>query len=101
MQHDRPTLPGQIAEPALVMAVDAFRGLGAGRALHRSRSWAVQNGYLVGTGQDLVDHQARRDQRQDAFGQRRLSMEDGDSLSEHSAQNSEQAARKARENLLI
>src|SRR3978361_207487 len=72
-QRHRPTLRRQIAKPPLVMTVDALGSLCTARAVWRLLTGAGHHGNLVGARQDLVDHQACWDQRQDTFRQGRLS----------------------------
>ena len=72
-QHHRAALPGQVAQGALVMAVDAAGRPPAGGASSHRRARGGDDGDAVGGRQDLHDGQARREQGQDAFGQERLS----------------------------
>src|ERR1700712_5060221 len=55
------------------MTVDALGSLCTARAVWRLLTGAGHHGNLVGARQDLVDHQACWDQRQDTFRQGRLS----------------------------
>jgi hypothetical protein len=72
-QRHRPTLPGQIAERALIMAMDAPGNHGTAWARRRLLTRASDDGDLIRVVQNLVDHKAGRDERQQTFGQERLS----------------------------
>jgi hypothetical protein len=73
-QHHRPALPEQIMQRALAATVDAIERFGAGRARSDLLIGDGKDRDLVRARQGLVDCQGRWDQRQNALGQRELSI---------------------------
>ena len=73
LQRHRPTLPGQVRQPPEIPTVETLRRHPAIRTRSRGLAGAGHDSNVVGAREDLVDHQAGRDQRQHVFGQERLS----------------------------
>jgi len=76
-QHHRAALPGQVAQGPLVAAVELARHRAAIGTGGRRGQRLGEDGDAFGCGQDLHNGQARRDQGQEALGQRELSKRDG------------------------
>jgi len=77
VQRYRPTLPGQAGQQAATPAMRTLRHHPAIRIRSRGLTGAGHDGDVAGVRQDLVGHQAGRDQRQPMFGQERLSGKGG------------------------
>ncbi len=71
VQPHRTSLPGQVVQDAIVLAVDPPGGCGAGRAGRPGLARRDEDGEVVGRGQDLLDQQPCRNERQEALGQER------------------------------
>ena len=68
-QPHRMPLPGQVTEHAVIPAVDPPGRHGAGRAGRPGLAWRDDDGEMVGRGQDLLDQQPCRNERQETLGQ--------------------------------
>ena len=68
-EGDTAPMPGQVSQGALVAAMHPAGRMAADRAARRRRLRLGEDDDAVGLGQDLLDQQACRDQRQKAAGQ--------------------------------
>ena len=68
-ERDNAPLPGQVSQGALVAAMHPAGRMAAHRAARRRRLRLGGDDDAVGLGQDLLDQQACRDQRQKTAGQ--------------------------------
>ena len=68
LEDDPPAMPGQVGKRTPIAAVQPPRRASAARAGRLWASRAGNDGEAIGFGMDVIDNEADRDEREEAFG---------------------------------